>query len=246
MRSIFHAELQKAHRRHDLLVIIVIAAAVFSLSSTDHHRDPGIGYSAFFYSMPIMNALIMSTGMAVIASRIWDIETKGNTCKLLFTLQSRSSLYTAKVILGILEIALVSFLECAAIIAFGMLKGYTEPLELSRLFWLFLCTFVVSMMLFFFSFALCMYFPSQAPALAAGLAGSLIGLFSGFLPQIASYFLPWGYYIRLSAMEMGWDRTTRETWYVPQHFSVTLLIVSGIFIALLLPAGQNCMQKKEV
>lgn len=246
MRSSFHAELQKAHRRHDLLVIILIAAAVFFLSSADHHRDPSIGYSAFFCAMPIMNALIMSTGMAVLASRIWDIETKGNTCKLLFTLQSRSSLYAAKTILGTLEVAMISVLECAAIIAAGKLRAYTEPLELSQLLWLFLCTFVVSMMLFFFSFALCLYFPSQFPALAVGLAGSLIGLFSGFMPKIVSYFVPWGYFIPLSAMEMGWDQATREIWYVPQHFSIALLIVSGIFIVLLLIAGQSFMQEKEV
>ncbi|MDO4287468.1 MAG: ABC transporter permease [Eubacteriales bacterium] len=246
MLSLFHAELKKAHRRHDLLIIVMIAAAVVILSMGNSRNEPDTGYSALFYAIPIMNALILSTGMAVLANRIWDVETKGNTCKLLFTLQSRSSLYIAKAVLGVLEVALVCILECLALIAFGILKGYTEPLDLSRLFWLFLCTFLVSLLLFFFSYALCLYFPSQVPALAVGLAGSLIGLFSGFMPKIVTYFVPWGYFIPLSAMEMGWNPETRDIWYIPQPFPGTLLLVSAIFIIVLLTAGYSLMQKKEV
>lgn len=246
MHSSFRVELRKAHRRHDLLVIVLITAVVLIFSSTDRHRDLSIGYSALFYYIPIMNALILSTGMAVIASRIWDVETKSSSCRLLFTLQSRSSLYIAKAVLGVIEIATVCLLECAAVIAFGKLQAYTEPLEVSRLIWLFLCTFVVSLMLFFFSYALCLYFPSPMPAVAIGLAGSLVGLFSGFMPISFSYFIPWGYFIPLSAMGMGWDQATRETWYIPQDFPVPLLLVSGILILLLLVAGYSLMQKKEV
>ncbi|MDO5783811.1 MAG: ABC transporter permease [Eubacteriales bacterium] len=246
MRSSFRAELRKAHRRHDLPVIVLIAAAVIVMSMGNNRNDPNAGYSALFYAMPIMNALVMSTGMAVLASRIWDVETKGNSCRLLFTLQSRTSLYIAKAVLGIIEVAAVCLLECAAIVAFGALQAYTEPLAFSRLFWLFLCTFVVGLMLFFFSYALCLYFPSQVPAVAVGLAGSLVGLFSGFMPRSFSYFIPWGYFIPLSAMQMGWDQATRETWYIPQDFPVPLLLVSGIFIFLLLIAGYSLMQKKEV
>lgn len=246
MRSSFRAELRKAHRRHDLLVIVLIAAVVVIFSITDHHRDPSVGYSALFYTMPIMNALVLSAGMAVLASRIWDVETKGSSCRLLFTLQSRGSLYIAKAVLGVIEVAAVCLLECAAIVAIGKLKAYTEPLELSRLIWLFVCTFVVSLMLFFFSYALCLYFPSPVPAVAVGLAGSLVGLFSGFMPRSFSYFIPWGYFIPLSAMEMGWDEATRDTWYIPQDFSVPLLLVSAIFILLLIFAGYSLMRKKEV
>ncbi|MDO4173323.1 MAG: ABC transporter permease [Eubacteriales bacterium] len=246
MRSLFRAELRKAHRRHDLLVILLIAAVVVFLSCGNHHPDPAAGYSALFYAMPIMNALIMSTGMAVLASRIWDVETRGNTCKLLFTLQTRSSLYVAKALLGILEIALIGLLECIAVAAVGAFKGYTEPLEPSQLIWLFVCTFAVSLLLFFFSFALCLYFPSQVPALAFGLAGSLVGLFSGFMPRICCYFIPWGYFIPLSAMETGWNPETRELWYIPRPFHGALLVVAGIFIVLLIAAGYKLMQKKEV
>lgn len=246
MRSSFRAELRKAHRRHDFLIIVMIAAVVIVMTMGNNDNEPDVGYSALFFGMPIMNALVLSTGMAVLASRIWDVETKGDSCRLLFTLQNRGSLYIAKAVLGVIEVAAVCLLECAAIVAYGKLKAYTEPLELSRLIWLFLCTFVVSLMLFFFSYVLCLYFPSPVPAVTVGLAGSMVALFSAFMPRSFSYFIPWGYFIPLSAMEMGWDEATRETWYIPQDFSVPLLLVSAIFILLLLVAGYHLMQKKEV
>ncbi len=37
------------------------------------------GYSALLYSLPVIEAILMPVMMAVLASRLWDIEIKGNT-----------------------------------------------------------------------------------------------------------------------------------------------------------------------
>ena len=245
MRAAFCAELRKAHRRHDILVILLLEAIV-ALCIATSTQEPETGYSFLFYTVPIYNAIISSAGMAVLATRIWDVETKGNSCRLLFTLQSRSSLYAAKALLGTCEIAAFCLLECALVVACSVIYAFTEPLSLSQLLWLLVCTFVVSLMLFLFSLALCLRCATPVPAVAAGLAGSLVGLFSGFMPRTFSYFIPWGYFIPLSAMEMGWDSVTRDTWFTPLSFCIPLLLVSIGFALLLLAVGYSLIRNKEV
>ena len=58
-----------------------------------------------------MNASSCLSAMATLASRIWDVETKGESCKLLFTLQSRGSLFWDKVALGLAENLAVCAIE---------------------------------------------------------------------------------------------------------------------------------------
>ncbi len=55
----------------------------------------------------------MPLAMAILASRLWDVEVKGCTPKLLYTLQSRRSLFAAKAALGLAEIFLIVTLEAA-------------------------------------------------------------------------------------------------------------------------------------
>ena len=87
-------ELRKAHRRQDLLlcllvpVIMVLWVGGLSPSQEDELAN---GYSALFYSIPVIQAILMPVMMAVLASRLWDMEIKGNMKKLLYTLQSRRS-----------------------------------------------------------------------------------------------------------------------------------------------------------
>lgn len=243
----FRAELKKAYRRHDIWITLLIAGVVLIFcASNNSRRDLEVGYSALFYTIPIINTLIMSTGMAVLASRIWDIETKGNTCKLLFTLQNRSSLYYAKALLGIIEIFIICIIECIGVPVIGKYYGYTEVLDMQKLCWLFVGTFTVCLMLFLFACIISICSQSQVPVLAVGIAGSFFGLFSGFCPVIVGYFVPWGYFLPLSPMEMEWNHTTRETWYIPHQSPLWLFIIISIFILLLLFIGLCKTESKEV
>ena len=100
----FLSELKKARRRRDLLLIagtalVILAWVAYSLRGMGV-QDRAQGFSGLFYVMPTVNTIVLSVVTAVLASRIWDVENRGNTCKLLFTLQSRASLYGGKVLLG--------------------------------------------------------------------------------------------------------------------------------------------------
>ena len=90
----FRAELQKAHRRHDLALCLFIPGIVVLWVGGLAPADPeelANGYSALLYSLPVIEAILMPVMMAVLASRLWDMEIKGNTTKLLYTLQSAAA-----------------------------------------------------------------------------------------------------------------------------------------------------------
>ena len=92
--SSFTAEQQKQRRRRiwivplGFLVILFLWAFIGkrSLSAEDLAR----GYSYTLYQFPLLNVVLVPVMTAVIASRLCDMEIKGNTLKLLCTLQTVS------------------------------------------------------------------------------------------------------------------------------------------------------------
>ena len=150
--SAFRAELQKAHRRHDfllcLLVPLILVLWVGGLSPTSP-EELANGYSALFYSVPVIEAILLPVMMAVLASRLWDIEVKGSTAKLLYTLQSRRSLFAGKALFGALEVLLLTVLMLGPLPLLGKLHHYTEVFPFGQFVYLFICTLAVCLMLFF-------------------------------------------------------------------------------------------------
>ena len=247
--SALRVELRKSHRRHLTLVSVCISLFVLLWAAQTGASEAdriAAGYSALFYAVPVMNTVVMPLGIAVIASRIWDIEVKENNCRLLFTLQSHSALFLGKATLGLLQILLICAAEGAGLMALGRLSGYTEALDRAQFGWLMLCTFAVNTMLFFLWFLLSIRFASQVPTLAVGMVGSLSGLFAAFMPQKISHLLPWGYYIPLSAMGMEWNRVTQEVRYVPISYPVWLLAVTAVLLAGFAFAAWRTCKHKEV
>ena len=171
----FRAELQKAHRRHDLALCLLIPGIVVLWVGGLAPADPeelANGYSALLYSLPVIEAILMPVMMAVLASRLWDMEIKGNTTKLLYTLQSRRSLFAGKAVFGVLEVLLVTVLELACVPVLGRVHGYTEAFPTGQLVYLFVCTLAVDTMLFFGEFLLMLWVGNPLPALCVGIVGA--------------------------------------------------------------------------
>lgn len=236
----FRAELKKAHRRHDLALcfllpfIIVLWVGGVSPSSPEELAN---GYSALLYSIPVIEAILLPVMMAVLASRLWDAEVKGNTLKLLYTLQSRRSLFAGKAVFGVLEVLLTAALELSCIPVLGRVHGYTEAFPKGQFLYLFVCTVAVDLMLFFGEFLLMLWFGNPLPALCVGIVGALVGLFSAFMPPLVSYFVPFGYYIPLGAYEVAnWDKASHLVTYGTRGYNwgllaFTILLGCGLFYA---------------
>ena len=182
-------ELKKARQRYDLSVAALIGLLVLIWASRSGARtadELASGWSALLYALPLMNTIIMPIGMAVLASRIWDVETKGNGCRLLFTLQSRPDLFTGKLLLGLLENLLICAVEFGGLLVIGARGGFTEPLDAARFVWLLGGTFLVNAMLYLAGLWLGVRFANQVPVLALGMVGSLVGIFAAFFPEPVS------------------------------------------------------------
>ncbi len=249
LKAAFHAELQKARRRHDLLLCLLVPLVMVVWVGGLRPASPdelANGYSALFYSIPVVNVLMLPVMMAVLASRLWDMEVKGNTQKLLYTLQSRQSLFAGKAVFGLLEVLLTTTLELLAVRLLGLVQGYTEAFPAGQFGYLALCTLAVNGMLFLSEFLLMLRFENPLPALCVGIIGSLVGLFSAFMPAVVSYFVPWGYYVPLSSYEVCfWDQASHTVRYGTRAQNGPLLGFTILLAAVFFAAAWQIMQKKE-
>lgn len=243
------AELKKSRRRHNMLVAVCISLFVLLWAtqtggSVEERLEQG--YSGLFYAVPVMNTVVMPLGTAVLASRLWDLESKEKSCRMLLTLQSRGALFLGKAAAALLQILVIGIIESAGILALGRHSGFTEVLDWRQFWWLAGNTFVVNVMLFFLWLLLSIRFDNQVPTLAAGMVGSLSGLFAAFMPPIISYIMPWGYYIPLSTIHMDWNRETRIVRYYPTPYPIWLLTVTVAFGVLFAVMAWEALKHKEV
>lgn len=250
MTAAFRAELQKARRRHDLLLcllvpgIIVLWVGGLQQSSPDELAN---AYSALFYSYPVIEAILLPVTMAVLASRLWEMEVKGSTTKLLYTLQSRRSLFAGKALFGALEVFLMTAVEMGLIPLLGRMHGYTEALSVPQFCYLAVCTLAVDLMLFFGEFLIMLWCGNPIPALCVGIVGALVGLFSAFMPPVVSYFMPWGYYIPLGAYEVAnWDQATHTVTYGTRPYNWGLLAFTIALALVLFRAAWHKVNDQEV
>ena len=265
MGKALHAELQK-RRRHDLLICLAVPVVVYlwaGAAAPTGADELANAYSALLFALPVLNAILMPIVMALIASRLWDMEVKGSTTKLLYTLQSRRSLFAGKALLGTGEVLLMVTLEMGAAVLLGRPQHYTEALPVSILLgrvqgyteafpaepfvYTGICTLAVDVMLFFSELLLMLIFDNPLPALCVGIVGALIGLFSAFMPPLVSYFVPWGYFVPLSCYEVAlWDQATHTVTYGLRPYSWGLLAFTVVLAAVLFAAAWRMMRDKEV
>ena len=250
MGKALHAELQKARRRHDLLICLAVPVVVYLWAGAavpTGADELANAYSALLFALPVLNAILMPIVMALIASRLWDMEVKGSTTKLLYTLQSRRSLFAAKAAFGIGEVVLMVALEMGAAVLLGCTQHYTEALPVGQLFYLGGCTLAVDVMLYLSELLLMLAWENPLPALCVSIVGALVGLFSAFMPPIVSYFVPWGYFVPLSSYEVAvWDQETHTVLYGTRPFNWGLLAFTAALAAVLFAAVWRMMRDKEV
>lgn len=249
LRSL-RAELRKVRHRHDLLACLLIPLTVLvwvGYSAPDGVSDRSIAYHALFYTLPVINTVLLPVGMAMLASRLWDVEVKGNFPKLLYTLQSRRSLFTAKALLGVTEVFLIVVLELFGALLLGQYNGYLDFPPVPQIFYWFVCTCAVGLMLFFSELLLTILLKNPLPALCVGISGSLVGLFSAFMPPVVSYFVPWSYCIPLGTYVLeDWNPDTDVVIYGIRDFNIPLLIWCIALAVFFFACTWYTIREKEV
>lgn len=204
------------------------------------------GYLMLFYQLPLMNTIILPTMISVIASRLCDMEIKGDTLKLLYTLQRPSSFFDCKFIAGIKYLLCFTIGHGILIPIAGRIFHFGNPLKVSMLAAYLAVMLCTGMILSAIQQTLSLMSNSQIMPLAAGLAGSFLGLFSLFFPAPAARLIIWGYFAAFHCVKMNWDRQARITEFYEVPFPLSgffIFAVTGILIFIIC---RTVAVKKEV
>ncbi|MDO4339316.1 MAG: ABC transporter permease [Eubacteriales bacterium] len=244
------AEKQKLSGRHMLLIPLSFLFFLFVYSwwylGNAKPEELANGYLMSVYQLTFLNEILVPLMVTVLASRICDMEIKGDTLKLLYTLQPRKTLYRCKYLTGLFYLLIFSAGECLLMLFMGKVFHFGAAPLLRQFVYFFISTFAVSSALLAFQQMLSMLSSNQVLPLAAGIAGSFLGLFSIFFPPAVTKLVLWGYYSVLCTVRSDWDKNTRISYFFERDFSLSVFAVVLIVCAALYLAGQTLLAKKEV
>ena len=180
-----------------------------------------------------MNGLFFPMLAAVDASRICDMEHKGNTWKLLeCNNESRNTIWLCKFTLVAALMLTAILIQVFVIVAYGNAVRIVQPLPVKTLLdytvGTIMVTFVVVIIQVFFS----LVFANQLIPMSIGMIGALIGFISTLLPAGIRNILIWGNYAEL--MVLGQNISSgnlQSSELIVQNINfipLTILFVAGL------------------
>lgn len=205
------------------------------------------GYRMSFLQIPLIDTILMPTMIAMLASRLCDAEVKGDTLKLLCTMERKGRLFDMKLLMGAVYLALFVGAEILILFTMGRFYGYGRPLEPVQLLYFVAQTYLVSLAVLLFQQVLSFIFENQIIPLAAGLFGSFVGLFAWFFPgnPIRKLFI-WGFYSLLCFINYSWDEETRITTYYDVPFDTGALLLLLLILVVGYFTGKTLFLRKEI
>lgn len=213
-------------------------------------QDLAHGYQWVFYQLSLMNAIFMPVMLAVIASRLCDMEIKGCTLKLLYTLEEPGRFYDIKFLAEVKYLLYFSFGQIAAILLAGRMFHFTEPVQALPFLEHFLAISCVGAVLLSIQHLLSLISDNQILPLCVGLAGSFLGLFSMFFPRNVNLLIIWGYFSIFSVSGVDWSDMEEGADYFSymqyRDFPVAGLMLFLAAGALFYVVGKQLFKRKEV
>lgn len=208
-------------------------------------EDLQTGYLMLFYNFPMINTIILPIMVAVIASRLCDMEIKGDTLKLLYTVQKNTDFYNCKYLTGLKYLLLFPLAQSILIMTAGQIYHFGDSLNPVRLLENAAVVFVVSAALLCIQQMLSLFSDNQILPLVVGLCGSFLGLFSMFFPTGVARLILWGYYAAFPSVGMNWDPDTRFTEYFEINFPLQSFLLFLLFTIVLYFACRTVITRKE-
>ena len=240
-QHLFLAEQRKLRTRYVWLVPVgfLVLLLLWTLASVRNFddMDRAAGYQYFFYSMSIMNSIFMPVMLSVVASRLCDMEIKGNTMKLLYTLERPGRFYDIKYLFELKYLLVFSAGETLGLILLGKAMGFTEAIRPDMFAEHFIAMTAVGAVILSIQHVLSLISDNQILPLIVGIAGGFLGLFSMFFPAAVNRLVLWGYFGIFSVAGVDWQRTTDEKIYL--HYqplpavSFVGFLIAGVVIYLI-------------
>ncbi|MCM1121959.1 MAG: ABC transporter permease [Eubacterium sp.] len=204
------------------------------------------GWMSLLYSLALLDGIMMPAVMSVLASRLADIEHKGNTYKQLETLRSAGSLYHSKAVCGCIIVMVMFTIQFAFFIALGYSLGYHGSPDVKYYLLSYVLKLASNISLFLLQLALSMLFANQMIPLVAGLGGSMVALLLMFVTTYS--FLPWGGCLSSVLVMSDWDETARISTYYYRTFSpaeTAAVVCIFIWIAVFYVGGRSLFTRRE-
>lgn len=244
------AERQKGRRRHLLLIpfIFLLFQSLWAFWQLNYAlpEELNTGYLLLFHHLPMVNTILLPMLAAVTASRLCDMEIKGDTLKLLYTMQRQANLFDCKYLAGLKYLAAFTLAQGLVILGLGAAYHFGEPLKWPMLLEHLAVTFSVSAALLAIQQTLSLLSASQILPLAAGLVGCFLGLFSLFFPAPIARLFIWGYYAAFPTAVMDWERDTRIVHYFEAPFPAAAFFLFLAAVISLYLLCRTITARKEV
>ncbi|RRD96179.1 hypothetical protein EII17_01370 [Clostridiales bacterium COT073_COT-073] len=189
-----------------------------------------------------LKALIFPILIAVIVSRLNDMEHKGNTWKLLQSMgQGKERIWHAKFMAAFLLISIFQVLEAIYVLGFGNYLGIRTEVPVAMFFKYFVGATVINMALILVQQWLSMRFENQVIAMSVGMLGGFSGIISAFLPAFVRNLLIWGYYINLTPAAFDATGVIQR-----REIGIWSIVIALIAAALIYAVGYKQMKETEI
>lgn len=246
----FRLEMQKAkHMRYWLMALALAVGQglwfswVVSKSQAEQLRQ---GYMGALQQFPVINTIVMPVLIAVLVSRMCDMEHCGHTFKQLFTMQRPAALFNAKLALCAVYVAAVTVMQGAVILLAGHMRGFLDAPPARHFACFLLSQFSVGVLLAALLQGIALRFHNQFVTLAAGLVLGFLGLMCGFFPPAVQRLTPVAYYLRLETIGYTWDETSRITTYFSLPFSWADYALLWAMLGAVYALGRKSFVSREV
>lgn len=243
-------EFHKIRRRRVWLIVVTMIFvqllwAIWAFRNMNAH-ELSQGWMCCLYQFPLLNSIMMPVIAAVVASRLSDIEHKGQTLKLLETVMPSGRIFGAKFLCGFCYMFAAALLQVIVIVISGYVKGFEGNAPIDKLLYYLLFTTAVNMTVLLLQLSLSLLIVNQMIPLSVGLIGALAGLYMMFFPQALEKLILWGYYGVLMFVGMDWDRTTRivDYHYVPIDWTGFIALV--FMLCFIYFIGRTLFVRKEM
>ena len=227
------------------MLLVQLLWGLWALSNpTD--RELESGWLSLMYFLSLLDGIMVPTMMSVLASRLADIEHKGNTYKQLETLRNAGSLYHAKAVCGCIIIAVMFAVQFAFFIALGFHFGYAGNPDVKYYLLSYVLKLASNISLFLLQLALSMLFANQMIPLVAGLGGSMAALLLMFITTYS--FLPWGGNLSAALVMSEWNEVSKITTYYYRTFSpaeIAAVVCIFVWIIIFYVAGRVLFTHRE-
>lgn len=236
LRSI-RTEFAKLRRQRIVLLALVLVAGVAGLSvlsALSAGTDPGSqsAWNALLAGMSLAFPLIAPLMIAVLASRVVDVEHQGQgwlasaTAGVTPGALCRSKLVVLGILLGSAVLA-----ASTLVLLSGFLLGYGPGVPLGTWAAFTLSVLVISLVLAALHVLLAARVENQLVGLGIGVLGTLLAVFASGLPSALAHATPWGYFALAQAADYrGGDIVTLP----PAPLGITALALAGCAVFLLI------------